>query len=85
MIDPLQPRDRRVSHFDLTLSAEIHEPKCEGHGCPIRDTCLRYLRPDHPHGQTYYNTVPYDYEKENCKYYASRSGSKAPRISPERS
>lgn len=41
--------------------------KCFGVGCPIKDTCRRYLVPSQERGQSYLSEVPYD--NGECEYY----------------
>jgi len=34
--------------------------KCEGTGCPLKDTCYRYTAPTNEYYQSFFIEVPYD-------------------------
>ena len=42
--------------------------KCEGKGCPLKETCYRFTAKDNEYGQSYFTETPYNKEKENCEY-----------------
>ena len=42
--------------------------KCEGKGCPLKETCYRFTAVDSKFMQSYFTETPYNKEKENCKY-----------------
>lgn len=69
--EPL-PRDSQVLKYkmpDITC--------CQGIGCPIKETCYRYVAglPDanvnaYPNiWQSYFTVIPYDFEKQVCEDY----------------
>lgn len=49
--------------------------KCEGTGCPLKETCYRFTAYDDLY-QSYFTDVPYDESKKECERYIKRMESK---------
>jgi hypothetical protein len=43
--------------------------KCKGTGCPIKETCYRYLAPSNDFWQAYLTEVPYNHAADSCDHY----------------
>lgn len=46
--------------------------KCEGKGCPLKDTCFRYTVQADPEYQSYIKE-PYDPQTDACDFYTMKS------------
>ena len=46
--------------------------KCDGVGCPLKETCYRFTAKDNEFRQAYFIETPYNKEKENCEYLWTR-------------
>jgi hypothetical protein len=42
---------------------------CEGHECPLKESCYRFTAIASPMRQAYFISVPYDKDKNECEYY----------------
>jgi hypothetical protein len=43
--------------------------KCEGTGCPLKDTCYRYRALAGDYWQSWLAKVPYDHQTDTCDQY----------------
>lgn len=39
---------------------------CQGHDCPLRESCYRYTAPANPFRQSYFVYEPYNDEEDDC-------------------
>ena len=46
--------------------------KCEGTGCPLKETCYRFTATPSEFRQSYFLNIPYDEETKNCEYLWTR-------------
>jgi hypothetical protein len=45
---------------------------CVGGECPIKEDCYRFIAEPNPYWQSYFENVPYDFEKKDCNYYMEK-------------
>ena len=47
----------------------MDKSKCDGDGCPLKHTCIRYTSKPDENYQIYFMDAPYDPVEEACQYY----------------
>lgn len=43
--------------------------KCEGIGCPLKESCYRFLAVSNEFRQSFFDTSPYDKQHKKCTLY----------------
>ena len=40
--------------------------KCEGTGCPLKETCYRFVAKSNEYMQPFFGSIPYDKQNKKC-------------------